>query len=449
MKKIIFLPLAALALCAGACLIAWVAAPITTGVVLLANGVILTCKTLGLPGWLAVLVFLALLPTAVFLAVRAFSPKFRKWATVAFITLAVAYAFGMAAWKHKDDFGQIVHSAFDPIEKWEAAQHDKHLVELTNENESNEKALQIQSQQLQMEKAARLHDREAFIRQLLDRVDSKQTELATAETNLPDSPLQIVSQAHHSLADVKTTLTSILTNNSFADLADLQAEVQAAASNADLAADKIQAASAAQAQAKLTVPDTAATKSALETKEQQDAAELKRLDDQRLQSKLAAEKNVANENEHQQAEADGLVAFSPLTNTSPVERQTQNHIGLRGRMRHWLGQDSVVTVTMQNATGYTLYITFSSPKWQHIWPEGGRAFVAQPGETVNIGLRGFPGEQIFYKAWAAQNPNLQWNACDCGENGQPSPIAICGDDDPPLLRLVEQPQQLSFDGRGF
>jgi len=513
MKKIIFLLLlVALSLCA-ACLIVYWATPALVATSTMFKGASLATNALGIPHWIGLLLAFSLLPTGVIMAVRAFSPKFRRWTVIVFIILAVAYALVAAtssdklvsaahnalisiqrfcipiksadpateAWFYHDGKPRLFYTrpatntwafyrgaylgAHDPVtgaelepvtpsirEEWQVEQTSKRETEIAKEKQATQAALKVQRQQLEStedslraEKSARLRDRDAFIGRLLKHICDKQIELTAAETNLPTLPLQPVSDAQQKLAAVQAMLMDVMTNNSPIDLAVVQSEAEATTSNVDLAEIQIQAASAAQEKAKQVATDTAAAKLAVETKEQQDAAESKRLADERQQSELSVQKNAATEKERQQT-------FSSDSNTSQNElgeNQSQTHIGLRSRFRHSLGQDSVVTVTMQNTTGYTLYITFSSPKWQHIWPEEGRAFVADPGETVNIGLRGFLGEQIFYKAWAAQNPNLQWNACDCGENGQPSPIAICGDDDPPLLRLVEQPQQLSFDGRGF
>lgn len=108
-----------------------------------------------------------------------------------------------------------------------------------------------------------------------------------------------------------------------------------------------------------------------------------------------------------------------------------------------MGGDSIATVAtvkIQNSTGYLLYITFSSSSQHHIWPEQGRAFVAQPGETITVRLAGTPGEGIFYKAWAAQNPYLQWASCDCGPDNRLTPLAIVGrndDDNPQSITLVQ------------
>jgi hypothetical protein len=228
-----------------------------------------------------------------------------------------------------------------------------------------------------------------------------------------------------------------MTNNSSADLAAVQAEFQAAAAKVDQAEDAIQTVSSAHEAAKLTA------KSTLEEKERQDATQLQKLADERQQSELVAQNAAAAA---ERLRADNTQPSQPnlaaAAQTQSEERWPQNQWGLRKRIRNWAGGDSnatVATVMIQNSTPYQLNINFTSSQ-QHIWPAQGRAFVAQPGETITVRLAGTPGEGIFYKAWAAQNPYVQWASCDCGPDNRLTPLAIIGqngDDNPQSITLVQ------------
>jgi septal ring factor EnvC (AmiA/AmiB activator) len=440
------------------------------------HGTAIFASATGLPRAVGFAVACFLLPTTLVLslglALKAFSPKFRKWAAISFLSLAALSAVYAAAVKHKDDVAPIFQSVLVPIQKWQAARHDKKMAELAHENESAKQALQTQEKQLQMadaalsaEKTARLHDQQVFLERLSTQLSDGQKTLTAAMAKMENPSLQSLVAANQRLAEASNALASAMTNGSL-DLPSLQMIVEGAVSNSAEAQLEIQVAAAAAA-AKQSALAAAAAQSALEEKGRKEAGQSQQLaDEQQAQAKiqaavdaqekanavalaLAQEKaaleakaaklqKLADERQ-QQAQADQQHQSDPAAapQNQPQERQSQNQSGLRKRIRHWLGEDSGVTVTIQNTTGYTLYITFSSPRWQHIWPAEGRAFVAEPGGLATINLRGFPGEPVFYKAWAAQNPNIQWGGdCDCGPSGQPSPIAICGDDDPPLLRLV-------------
>jgi hypothetical protein len=465
MRKFILLAAAALAISVALCSIAWFAAPVAAGAAMLFQGVNLLSKPLGIPGWLAGLIFLALLPSAILWLLRVFSAQVRKWVAVVLIVAAVIYGL-VAAVLSNQHLNAAAHNAATSIQKflvpvkpanpateawfdnngrprlyfarsatnslafywgaypgacdpdtgvklqavtpelrieWQAEQTRERDAETAKVEKAERLALEVQRQQLESlsdslhkQNVALQDERQSILTNLLQRLETKQQQLTEAEAKMPNSPLQSVSDACQKLAVARAMLMETMTNNSSVDMAVVQAEFQAATSNVDLAEGKIQAASAA-----------------------------------------AAEK------ERQQAEANtskDALSHQPdpvASQNASAGRQSQNQIGLRNKIRHWLGEDSIATVSIQNTTSYTLYITFSSPRWQHIWPEQGRAFLAEPGQTITVRLAGTPGEEIFYKAWAAQNQNFQWGNCDCGPDGQPSPIAICGDNDPPLLRLVE------------
>ncbi len=304
MKKIILL-LILLALCAAAIL---TAPAIITGVALLFTGVNVATNAVGLPHWLGVVLALSLLPTTLVLTIKSFSPKFRKWAAIGFLTLAVAYGICAAAIKHKDDFVPVLQSVLAPVEKWEAARHDKRLAELTSENESTKQALQSQQQQLQIadaalraEKAARLREQQAFLDRLLKQLDDGQKGLTVAVAKMEIPSLQSVVVANQRLAEASNALSSAMTNGS-SDLPRLQMMVEGAISNSDKAQIEIQTASAAQETAKQAALDTAAAKSALEEKERQDAAQLQKLADERQQQAELAARNAAAAAERQQAE---------------------------------------------------------------------------------------------------------------------------------------------------
>jgi hypothetical protein len=310
-------------------------------------------------------------------------------------------------------------------QQWEAEQMREREAEKTNEQEAARAALQGRCQQLesvqeslQREKAALLQERQAVLNGLLQQLETKQHELTAAETNmLPNSPLQIISQADHNLADVKTALINIMTNNSSVDLAVVQ--VQTAASNVDLAVDKIQVATAAQEKAKL---DTMAEQVAAEAKEQQAATELQKLEDQRKQSELAAQ-NSAKKMRQQAAAVQPRQpdpVFAPQAQPEPVKRQSLNN-NWPSRPR----EDEVVDLLVRNGTRYVLFIKFISPP-DYVWPRPGRAFRAMPGESIRIVLRGIAGQEIFLTATTPNNPFARWGAEDqppvatCGESGQVS-----------------------------
>lgn len=118
----------------------------------------------------------------------------------------------------------------------------------------------------------------------------------------------------------------------------------------------------------------------------------------------------------------------------PVDHKSPSPLGPRHRMTNVLGGDSIATVFIENATGFQVFVTFSS-SWQHMWPGEDRAFVAEPGQTITIRLAGAPGEPIFYQASASQNPNIHWASCDCGPDGRLAPLVLCGNN--ASLRLVQ------------
>lgn len=279
MKKIIFL-LILLALCAAAIL---TAPAIITGTVLLFKGVNVATTAVGLPHWLGAVLALSLLPATLVLAIKSFSPRFRKWAAIGFLTLAVAYGICAAAIKHKDDFVPVLQSVLAPVEKWEAARHDERLAKLTSENASAKEALQIQQQQLQTadaalraEKAARLREQQAFLARLATQLDDGQKGLTAAMAKMENPSLQSVVVANQRLAEASNALSSAMTNGS-SDLPSLQMMVEGAISNSDKAQLEIQVASAAVETAKQAALDTAAAKSALEEKERQAAVQLQSL----------------------------------------------------------------------------------------------------------------------------------------------------------------------------
>ena len=420
------------------CAIAVVTAPaIITGSALLFTGTDLVTTAVGLPHVVGVALGLSLLPATLVLAVKTFSPRFRRLAAIGFLTLAIVYGICAAAIKHKDDLAPAFKWVMAPVEKWEAARHDQRLAELTSQNESAKQALQTQQQQLQMadaalsaEKTARLHDKQVVLDRLSRQLSGCQNSLKSATAKMENPSFQSVIEANQRLTEARNTLSSAMTTNGSLDLPGLQMIVEGAISNSAKAQLEIQAASAAEA-AKQSALAAAAAKSAREEKERKEAGQSQQLaGEQQAQAKIQAAADVqekANaaalalaqektaleakaaqlqklaDERQQQAAADQPRRTDPAaaSQNQPQDRASQNQSGLRKRIRHWLGEDSVVTVTIQNTTGYTLYITFSSPRWQHVWPEEGRAFVAQPGGLATFNLRGFPGEPVFYKAWAA------------------------------------------------
>jgi hypothetical protein len=398
MKKIIFLLLPVVALCA-ACLIAYIVGPaLAVGAAIIKGGGLIT-NAFGIPHWVGLLLTCSLLPTGVIWAVKSFSPKYRKWVAIAFASFALIYALVAAALSNQNllaaahgtamsiqqklmpvkavdpssqpqwfspagtpllffvhstngwAFYQAYPGAHDPItgtelqpvtpsarEQWQAEQTRGQAVEIARAEETARLALEAQRQQLQSvqdalraEKVARLQDQGVFIRRLIKKVNDKKTELTVAETNLPDLPLQLVSAAHQKLTDANTTLAGAMTNGTTLSVTAAQDEVQAAISSVDQAETEIHAASAARERDKLAVLDVVATKSALEIKEQQNTAELKKLKDERHQSELAAQ-SAAIGNEHQQDDAN--ISNDLFHQPAPVA--LNHHIVANTQYGYWI-----------------------------------------------------------------------------------------------------------------
>jgi hypothetical protein len=310
--------------------------------------------------------------------------------------------------------------------EWQATQTRERDAARAGVEKAERLALEAQRQQLESladslhkQNAVLMDERQSVVTSLLQRLETKQQKLTEAQSKMPSLPLQASSDAAQELAVARAMLLVAMTNNSSADLAAVQAEFQTAAAKVDQADEAIQAARAEEEAAKLAALDTA-TKTALEEKAHKDA-QLQKLAIERKQSELAAQK-LAAENERLQAAAYA----SNNQFRQPRAKAT----------RYRLAEDSVVTVGIQNETRHKILITFTSP-WNHVWPAPGRAFVVEPGELTSFNLRGSANEPINFEAVAAENPNLQWRGCDCGPYGRPEPIAVCGQSDPPIRRLVE------------
>ena len=299
MKKLILL-LVLLALCA----IAIVTAPaVITGAALLFTGTNLLTTAVGLPHIVGVALGLSLLPTTLILAIKAFSPRFRRLAAIGFLTLAAVYGICAAAIKHKDDLAPVFKSVMVPVEKWEAARHDQKLAELARENESAKQQLQNQQQQLQMadaalnaEKTARLHDQQVFLQRLSTQLADGQKGLTAAMAKMENPSLQSVVAANQRLAEASNAVASALTNGSL-DLPSLQMTVEGAVSDSAEAQLEIQAAAAAAA-AKQSALAAAAAKDALDEKERKEAGQSQQIaDEQQAQSKDTSCRRRAGESE--------------------------------------------------------------------------------------------------------------------------------------------------------
>jgi hypothetical protein len=399
MKKLILL-LVLLALCA----IAVLTAPaIITGVALLFTGTNLVTTAVGLPHVVGVALGLSLLPTTLVLAIKSFSPRFRRLAAVGFLTLAVVYGICAAAIKHKDDLAPVFKSVMAPVEKWEAARHDQRLAELTSENESAKQTLQSQQQQLQKadaalsaEKAARLHDQQVFLDRLSRQLSDGQNGLKLATAKMENPSLQSVVAANQRLAEASNALASAMTNGSL-DLPSLQMIVEGAVSNSAEAQLEIQAAAAAAA-AKQSALAAAAARSALEEKGRKEAGQSQQLaDEQQAQAKiqaavdaqekanavalaLAQEKaaleakaaklqKLADERQSELA-AQNAAAKSQSIQPDPVPVQgNQTPTERRVERRTWAGS-GVNTGIRRNFSGGSINIATSNCRWWVLGDDG-------------------------------------------------------------------------------
>jgi hypothetical protein len=461
----------------------FVAAPVLAGVAisgtLLFKGIKLVATETGIPAWLEVLLFVTLVPSLLWWSFQVFTAKARRRMVVILIAVGILYALVTAVTGNQhlaaaaQNAAVSINKLLAPIESadpttatwfnpdgsphlfyvhpstnvWQfykgaylAGTHDpttgaglqpvttqirdmwqtEREREAAKQEQTERLALAVQRQQLDnlsdsihRQKAALEHNRQSVLAKLWQRLEEKELEFTGTEAKLPDSPLQTVNRASQNIARVRAKLAAALTNDTDFDVPAIGEDVEGVISNVNRAESDLNAFHAAQEKAGQAVLDAMKAKAEHDSNPQQNATDL-----------------ATNEI------PSGQPAPSELQdNPAPHESQTQT--GLRPRFRHRRSDDAVVTVTIRNATPFTLYITFSSAQWQHIWPAEGRAFVAESGESVRISLRGSPGEPIFYKAWAAENPGFQWGNCDCDGGAQPSPIAICGDDDPLPLRLVQ------------
>ena len=463
MKKFILAVVAVVVIVAAV----FIAAPVLAGAALvqalLFKGVNLVAITAGIPTWAAVLVFIALIPSALWWCFQVFKPQLRRRVAGGLIAAAFIYVLVTAALANQrlvaavQNAAATVHRLLVPVkpadpalESWfypdgrprlyfaRTGTNRLAFYQGARPGDADPVAgvrLEPVSRDLRMEfDAAQTRERdaeqaraenaerlalEAQRQSALTDLLQQQQKITRTLSKMTDLPLQSVRDAAQTLAVARAMLVGAMTNKS-ADLAAVQAQFQIAAARVDLAENVIQAASASQEAARLAALDAAAGE-----KNRREAVRLQKLADERQQSELAAQKVVA-ENERLQAVAN-----------------TSNNQFRQPRVKdpqYRLGGDSIVTVSIQNATGYSVCVTFSSYSQRHIWPAQGQAFVAEPGQTITIRLAGTPHEELFYRAWAAQNPNLQWASCDCGPDGRLTPIAVFGqsdDSNPQLLTLVQ------------
>ena len=101
-------------------------------------------------------------------------------------------------------------------------------------------------------------------------------------------------------------------------------------------------------------------------------------------------------------------------------------------------QNATVTIAFRNDTSLTVCVTCSSPRNHHVWPSPGQAWVFSAGQMGAVTLSGFPGERIFYTAWAVQNPSIQWGMGSWMSEEQAAPVATCGGGTYPTVRLVSR-----------
>jgi hypothetical protein len=455
--------------------IVFVAAPVLAGAAigstLLFRGVQLVATTAGIPAWAAALIFIALIPSALWWCFRILTPKVRRRLVIMLIVVGALYALATAvlgnqhlvaaaqsaaaaiqkllpikpahpvteAWFFLDGQprlfyvhpatniwrfyqGAYLAGAHDPVtgvvlqpvtplirEQWQADQAREREAEMANEQQAERLALEVRRQQLESlsdslnrQKVALHDERQSVLTNLLQRLEAKQQYLAGAVAKMPDSPLQAVTDASQKLAGARATLAAAMTNGTLLDSASAQAEVQDAVSNADLAEDAIHAASAAQEKARQAALDAETAKAALGAKEQHDAAELKRL--------------AADANQSRQP--------NPVAQSQPVMRRSQS------RLRFWSrpNEDSA-DLWIENRTPFTICFVFSSPQFQHIWPALDRAYVAAPGQTVHVSLRGNVREPIYFSGWTPANPYVRWGNRHFDAVDQP-PVATCGESGP-------------------
>jgi len=440
-------------------LVAYAAAPVLLGAALLHRGTTIATEAFNIPDWIGWLIFLTLVPSCCFLAVRMFSGKTRKWTAMFLIVIAVLSLLAGVVINHKQDvahlvakyqeirrsflpvrridpkalpwfspsgqpilffvrpttnrleFYQAYNGAHDPEsgiqlqpvtrliwEEWQAEQERERKAETAKQQAAAERAsqekiqhLQIAAISLQREKEDRIRREQAFLDSLTQSLRSKREHLTAFENGIiSDAALQPVHEASSQLDTASRALADAMKTaegGSPLDLVLLQRSAQAALEFAD----KVET-------------DIAARRADRERKKQLIKAE--------AQSGMGGENTVARSRSKQ----------PQATRFSSGD-----------------SKNVVVTIRLKNGTGSRIFVTFESPDYRDVWPSPGNAWILEPGEQADLALTGARGEPIFLRAWSQRDPSVHWHGCDCDENGKLKPIAVCGENDPPLRTLTERP----------
>jgi hypothetical protein len=456
MKKLLSILFTAALFAAAGCLATYVliayVAPIVIGATVFGNSLNTVAGVFNIPNWASVMLFLTLAPAFLFWIIRWFLPQWRRrWLAILIIIAAGVYEASSVFVTHEAEFAVIANSTFSHIQKiclpikdvdptktawfsttgdpllfythtssnswrfiraypgahdsmtgvelqpvtplirqtWEAERQTESNSELSAEENAAKKAVQIQLQaaqySLRIERDKHVLDVQNCLNGLIQELESKALSLsALGDTSDKTEPQRLVNEAMRQLDDTKQELAGAVKssgNGTPVDLTGLQKTAQTALQKADLA----------QQQLRTMVTDPSASK------------------------KIAAEVTT-----------DGSV--QEKKETAPAE----------SRERMFVDSNSPsVTVRLRNSTRFTVLVSFSSSKYNHVWPASDRAFVVSPGQTFVASLAGFSGEPIYYTASARENPSLQWGKCTCMSEEEASPIGFCGFADPPMLTLTE------------
>jgi len=141
-----------------------------------------------------------------------------------------------------------------------------------------------------------------------------------------------------------------------------------------------------------------------------------------LPETTASGANVQRAIFHPRPGVEYIAAFPPPVHHDPPPPPALDSLGSGALPSH---QDTVVTIKICNNTPYTLRVVFSSRGGRH-WPSD-RPWEVAPALLSAFSVSLPPGEPVYYTAWAAQNPAIQWRSR--------SPVATSGQADPPVLIL--------------